>query len=296
MTVELARPVSLPEHEATPRRTTSAWHRLARDRLALLGAVILAIIVLLTIAAPVVARHDPLEIDPINKLEQPTLEYLMGTDNLGRSIWARVVWGARLTLGTATLAMAMILLIGVVVGVVAGFYGGRVDNVIMRGVDIVLAFPSLILALAIAGMLGPSLVNVLIGIVLVGWATYARVVRGMVLSVREKEYIEAARALGIPPRRLAMRHILPNVISPVVVLASLDMGNLLLTISALSFLGLGAQAPEPEWGRILNDARPFLQIAPHTMIFPGLAIFISVMAFNLLGDGLRDALDPQGQR
>lgn len=296
MTVELARPVTLPEAETPPRRTASAWRRLARDRLALLGLVILVIMALVALAAPVVARHDPVEIDPVNKLEPPTLEYLMGTDNLGRSIWARVAWGARLTLGTATLAMGMILLIGVIIGLVAGFYGGQIDNIIMRVVDVVLAFPSLILALAIAGMLGPSLVNVLIGIVLVGWATYARVVRGMVLSVREKEYVEAARALGIPPRQLAIRHILPNVISPVVVLASLDMGGLLLSISALSFLGLGAQAPEPEWGRMLNDARPFMQIAPHTMIFPGLAIFLSVMAFNLVGDGLRDALDPQGQK
>lgn len=296
MTVELARPMALPDAETPPRRSVSAWRRLARDQLALLGLAILVMMALVAISAPVVARHDPVEIDPINKLERPNLEYLMGTDNLGRSIWARVVWGARLTLGTATLAMVMILLIGVVVGLVAGFYGGRVDNIIMRVVDVVLAFPSLILALAIAGMLGPSLVNVLIGIVLVGWATYARMVRGMVLSVREKEYIEAARALGIPPRQLATRHILPNVISPVVVLASLDMGGLLLSISALSFLGLGAQAPEPEWGRMLNDARPFMQIAPHTMIFPGLAIFLSVMAFNLLGDGLRDALDPQGRK
>ena len=296
MTVEVVQPMALPEAEIPPRRTASAWRRLVRDRLALLGLVILVMIALMALTAPLVARHDPVEIDPVNKLERPSLEYLMGTDNLGRSIWARVVWGARLTLGTATVAMVMILLVGVVVGLVAGFYGGRVDNIIMRVVDIVLAFPSLILALAIAGMLGPSLVNVLIGIVLVGWATYARVVRGMVLSVREKEYIEAARALGIPPRQLATQHILPNVISPVVVLASLDMGGLLLSISALSFLGLGAQAPEPEWGRMLNDARPFMQIAPHTMIFPGLAIFLSVMAFNLLGDGLRDALDPQGQR
>lgn len=296
MTVELAGPVTLPEAEPPPRRTMSAWRRLARDQLALFGLAILVMVALVGIAAPVVARHDPVEIDPVNKLAPPTLEYLMGTDNLGRSIWARVVWGARLTLGTATLALVSILLIGVGVGLLAGLYGGQVDSVIMRVVDVVLAFPSLILALAIAGMLGPSLVNVLIGIVLVGWATYARVVRGMVLSVREKEYIEAARALGIPPRQLAVRHILPNVISPVVVLASLDMGGLLLSISALSFLGLGAQAPEPEWGRMLNDARPFMQIAPHTMIFPGLAIFLSVMAFNLLGDGLRDALDPQGRK
>ncbi|NIV34555.1 MAG: ABC transporter permease subunit [Anaerolineae bacterium] len=296
MTIELEGRATLPKRETPSRNAVSAWGRLAQDRLALLGLIILTIVILLALAAPVVARRDPLEIDPVNKLQMPSREHLMGTDNLGRSIWARVIWGSRLTLGTASAAMLLILLVGVAVGTVAGFYGGWVDNILMRLVDILLAFPSLILALAIAGMLGPSLINVLIGIAAVGWATYARVVRGMILSVREKEYIEAAQALGIPPWRLALHHLLPNVISPVVVLASLDMGSLLLSISALSFLGLGAQAPEPEWGRMLNDARPFMQIAPHTMIFPGLAIFLCVMAFNLLGDGLRDALDPQGQR
>lgn len=296
MTIELEGRATLPKRETSSRNAVSAWGRLAQDRLALLGLIVLTIVVLLALAAPVVARHDPLEIDPVNKLQMPSREHLMGTDNLGRSIWARVIWGSRLTLGTASAAMLLILLVGVAVGTVAGFYGGWVDNILMRLVDILLAFPSLILALAIAGMLGPSLINVLIGIAAVGWATYARVVRGMILSVREKEYIEAAQALGIPPWRLALHHLLPNVLSPVVVLASLDMGSLLLSISALSFLGLGAQAPQPEWGRMLNDARPFMQIAPHTMIFPGLAIFLCVMAFNLLGDGLRDALDPQGQR
>ena len=271
----------------------SAWRRLSRDRLALFGLILLAIIVLLAIAAPLVARHDPVEINPANKLQGPSLEYWMGTDNLGRSIWARLVWGARLTLGTATAAVVLILFIGLVVGIIAGFYGGWVDNLIMRLVDVVLAFPSLILVLAIAGMLGPSLVNVLIGIVAVGWATYARVARGMVLSVKELEYVEAARALGMSSYQIGRRHILPNVVSPIIVLVTLDMGAILLSIAALSFLGLGAQAPEPEWGRMLSDARPFMQIAPHTMIFPGLAIFLSVMAFNLLGDGLRDAMDPQ---
>ncbi len=273
----------------------SAWRRLSRDRLALLGVIILAVIVLLAVAAPLVARHDPVEINPANKLQGPSLEYWLGTDNLGRSIWARLVWGARLTLGTASVAMVSILSIGIVVGMVAGFYGGWVEDVIMRLVDVVLAFPSLILVLAIAGMLGPSLINVLIGIVAVGWASYARVVRGMVLSVKELEYVEAARALGMSPYQISRRHILPNVISPVVVLVTLDMGAILLSIAALSFLGLGAQAPDPEWGRMLSDARPFMQTAPHTMIFPGLAIFLCVMAFNLMGDGLRDALDPYGR-
>lgn len=285
------RPTIAPEAESFPR-APSGWQRLARDPLALLGAAILLLLVLLAVSAPIVGRHDPVAVNPINKLQPPSQEYPMGTDNLGRSIWARLVWGARLTLGSATLAMLIILTVGTAVGTVSGLAGGWVDDFIMRIVDIVLAFPSLILALAIAGMLGPSLVNVLIGLSAVGWATYTRVVRGMVLSVREEEYVLAARACGASSWQLVRRHILPNVISPVVVLASLDMGGLLLAISALSFLGLGAQAPEPEWGRMLNDARPFIQTSPHTMIFPGLAIFVSVMAFNLLGDGLRDLLDP----
>lgn len=280
--------------DASLSQSPAAWRRLLQDPLALLGGVILLILVLLAVAAPLVARHDPLAIDPINKLQPPSIEYLMGTDNLGRSIWARIVWGARLTLGSATLAMLTILSIGTTVGLVSGYYGGWVDDIVMRFVDIVLAFPSLILALAIAGMLGPSLINILIGLSAVGWATYARVVRGMVLSIKEKEYVEAGRCCGASSWQLIRRHILLNVVSPIVVLASLDMGGLLLSISALSFLGLGAQAPQPEWGRILNDARPFIQTDPHTMLFPGLAIFVSVMAFNLLGDGLRDVLDPHG--
>ena len=163
----------------------------------------------------------------------------------------------------------------------------------MRMVDILLAFPSLILALAIAGMLGPSLGNVLVALVAVGWVSYARVVRGLVLSIREKDYVESARALGASRAGLALRHILPNIISPILVLASLDMGNLLLSISAFSFLGLGAQAPTPEWGRMLDDARPFIQTQPQLMLYPGLAVFFTVMAFNLVGDGLRDAVDPR---
>lgn len=274
----------------------SPWQRLAQDRMALAGLAVLAVIVFLVLAAPWIAGQDPVDIDPINKFQAPSWEHPLGTDNLGRSIWARIVWGGRLTLGTATAAMLVILVVGVLVGVVAGLRGGWVDGLIMRVVDVLMAFPSLILALAIAGMLGPSLVNVLIGIAAVGWVTYARVVRGMVLSVREEAYVEAARSVGVPGWRLALRHVLPNILSPVIVLMTLDMGALLLSISALSFLGLGAQAPTPEWGRMLNDARPFMQTAPHLMIFPGLAIFLTVMAFNLLGDGLRDAMDPKTRR
>ena len=274
-------------------RPSSIWRRLLRDRLATLGTIFLLALALLAVFAPAVAGADPIAIELEKKYLPPSADFPMGTDNLGRSIWARVVHGARITLSMASLTMAAILAIGVSVGIVAGVYGGWIDDALMRVVDILLAFPTVILALAIAGMLGPSLGNVLIALVAVGWVNYARVARGLVLSVKEKEYMEAGRALGASNAWLAVRHILPNIISPVVVLASLDLGNILLSISAFSFLGLGAQAPTPEWGRMLDDARPFIQTQPQLMIFPGLAVFLTVLAFNLVGDGLRDTLDPR---
>jgi peptide/nickel transport system permease protein len=192
------------------------------------------------------------------------------------------------------MALAVILTIGVTVGAAAGYYGGRVDSFLMRLVDVLLAFPGLVLVLAIAGMLGPSLLNILIAMVAVEWVKYARVVRGQVLSLCQTEFIESARAIGARTPTIIFRHVLPNVISPVLVLATLDMGNIILAISALSFLGLGAQAPTPEWGRMLSDAAPYMQFAPRLMIVPGAAIFVVVLALNLVGDGLRDVLDPKG--
>ena len=282
----------LPVEETRPR-PSSVWRRLVRDRLSVLGLIFLLGLTLMAVSAPLIAGADPIAIDPANKYQPPGSDFPLGTDNLGRSIWARIAYGARITLSMASLAMAAILVLGVTVGTLAGIYGGWVDDVLMRIVDILLAFPSLILALAIAGMLGPSLGNVLVALVAVGWVSYARVVRGLVLSIKEKDYVESARALGASRAGLALRHILPNIISPVLVLASLDMGNLLLSISAFSFLGLGAQAPTPEWGRMLDDARPFIQTQPQLMLYPGLAVFFTVMAFNLVGDGLRDAVDPR---
>ena len=279
--------------EPTRSRSSSVWRRLLRDRLTALGLIFLLFLALTAVFAPVITGADPIAIDPANKYRPLDGEFLLGADNLGRSIWARVVYGARISLSLAGLAMVAILAIGVSVGAIAGVSGGWVDNTLMRLVDILLAFPSLILALAIAGMLGPSLGNILIALVAVGWVNYARITRGLVLSIKERDYVEAARALGVSPAAIAVRHILPNIISPLVVLASLDMGNLLLSISTLSFLGLGAPAPTPEWGRMLDDARPFIQTQPQLMIFPGLAVFLTVLAFNLVGDGLRDALDPR---
>lgn len=282
--------------ETAPPRAPSWWKQLVRDRLALTGLVVLVAIGAAALLAPWLTDRDPLDTDFLRRFEPPSREHPLGTDQLGRDLLARLLYGARYTLGTGLAAMALILFVGTSVGLVAGLLGGRVDVVLMRIVDVLLAFPSLILALAIVGMLGPSLTNVLIGIAAVGWASYARVVRGLVLSLREREFVEAAHALGASRLGVARRHILPHVLPTVVVLASLDLGNLLLAISALSFLGVGAQAPTPEWGRMLNDARPFLWQAPHLMLFPGLAIFLVVLACNFLGDGLRDLLDPRMRR
>ena len=248
------------------------------------------------VAAPVLSPADPTDVDAARRLLPPSADAPLGTDNLGRDIASRIMWGARLSLGTAALATTLILTIGVGLGLVSGYYGGLVDDLVMRVVDVILAFPALILALAIVGVLGPGIGSVMIGVVSVAWADYARVMRGLVLAARERQYVEAARATGTPNARILLRHLLPNVFPPIVVLASLEMGGLILAVSALSFLGLGAQPPTPEWGAMLNDGRAFIAAAPQLMIYPGLAISVVVVGFNLLGDGLRDVLDPHTRR
>lgn len=282
-----------PRSVDAPRRSHSGL-RLLRDPLTLIGLAILITYAALAIAAPLIVPQAALENNLGLMMQPPSWEAPFGTDHLGRSLLARVVYGARISLSVASLALIVLLAIGVTVGAVAGYYGGWLDALLMRLVDVLLAFPGLVLVLAIAGMLGPSLLNILLAMVAVEWVKYARVVRGQVLSVRETEFVEAARATGVPGPRIIWRHILPNVISPVIILATLDLGAIILGVSALSFLGLGAQAPTPEWGRMLSDATPYMQFAPHLMIVPGLAIFTVVLACNLLGDGLRDALDPKG--
>ncbi|MEK7860601.1 MAG: nickel transporter permease [Chloroflexota bacterium] len=262
------------------------------QRTAVVGLAIVGLMGFVAIAAPVLAASDPAAVDASRRLLPPSLEHPFGTDNIGRDILSRIMWGARLSLGTAALATVLILTIGVGLGLVTGYFGGLVDDLVMRVVDVVLAFPALILALAIVGVLGPGIGSVMIGVVSVAWADYARVMRALVLAAREQPYVEAARAVGVTHTRVIVRHLLPNVLPPIVVLASLEMGGLILTVSALSFLGLGAQPPTPEWGAMLNDGRPFILVAPQLMIYPGLAISIVVVGFNLLGDGLRDALDP----
>ena len=278
---------------ARPRPRAGVGHRLLRDRAAIVGLILVAGAMLAAVGAPMFTPHDPTAINPATVLQGPSRIHPLGTDNLGRDVLSRLLHGARPSLGTAATASLLILAIGVTGGTISGYVGGRVDEVIMRIVDVLLAFPSLILALAIAGMLGPGLVHVMIGMAAVWWVGYARIVRGLVLSVRERQFVEAAQAVGASHARIIWRHALPNVMAPVIVLVTLDMGGLILAISGLNFLGLGVQPPWPEWGAMLNEGRPFLFSTPRLMLYPGLAISLVVIGFNMLGDALRDVLDPR---
>lgn len=273
-----------------PKR--SLTRQLLRDRSALVGLVIVAIFVVMAIAAPLVAGSDPLEQDVANRYAPISAAHLLGTDNLGRDEFARIVYGARASLFT-TIAIGLVILItGVAIGTVSGLLGGFVDGLLMRIVDVLLAFPPLLLALAVTGMLGPGLFNLALALVLVYWVEYARVVRGLVLATKERAFVESARAIGLSRTRIALKHVIPNVVSPVIVLATLRTGQLLLTLAGLSFLGLGIQPPTPEWGSMLSEGQSYLASAPQLMIYPGLAITLVALGFNLVGDGLRDVLDP----
>lgn len=266
--------------------------RLATDRTARVGLVLVVACALVAVLGPSLAPHDPLAVT-VDRLQRPGLHHLLGTDGLGRDLLSRLLHGARLTLGSATVAAAVVTLIGLVVGTAAGYGGGLVDKVLMRLVDVVLAVPGLVLGLAVAGLFHPSLTAVMLALITVWWAGYARIVRGLVLSLRERPFVEAARATGAGEWRVVTRHILPGVVSPVVVLATLEIGQLILVISSLSFLGLGAPPPTPEWGAMLNDGRIYFLSDPHVVLVPGIAISLAVAGFNLLGDGIRDALDPR---
>ncbi|MCL0074790.1 nickel ABC transporter permease subunit NikC [Thermodesulfovibrionales bacterium] len=273
--------------------SAEVFQRLKKHRLALIGAGIILVLIFIAVLAPFIAPHDPIEQNLEHRLLSPNTEYLLGTDNLGRCILSRLIHGTSVSLQIGVMVVGIAAFVGVTLGLVAGYRGGLIDELIMRIVDILLAFPGIILALVIAGILGPSLFNVMLALAVVGWTSYARVVRGAVLSVKEKEFVEAARALGAGEARIMFRHILPNVMAPVIVMATLGMAHVILAAAALGFLGLGAQPPTPEWGSMLNDGRAFMRTAPHLTIFPGLAIMVTVLAFNFLGDGLRDALDPR---
>ncbi|MFZ5916365.1 MAG: nickel transporter permease [Chloroflexota bacterium] len=277
-----------------PLKTALRWLR--RTPTGALGALLLLALAAAALAAPTIAPFDPLAIDVRNDLAPPSRTHPLGTDHLGRDVLSRLLFGARASLGAAGIVVALITIIGVSVGMVAGFFGGWLDEIIMRAVDTLLAFPSFILALVVAGLLGPGLRNVILGLAAVRWVGYARVVRSLTLSLREREFIEAARCLGAGNWHIMWRHIAPNVLGSVFILTTLDLGSVILSLSGLSFVGLGVQLPHAEWGAMLNYGRPYIQTAPQLMIFPGLAIGLSVLAANLLGDALRDLLDPRYQR
>ncbi len=261
----------------------------------LLGVVLLAVFLALALFGPYLAPNDPLTVQMGERLKGPSLQYPLGTDNLGRCLFSRLAVGAQTTLGITVMVVITVICIGIPIGLLTGYIGGRVDTAVMRLIDGFMALPEFLLAIAIAGFLGPSLTNLMLAVVLSKWISYARIVRGIVMSEREKEYVLAARVAGCSTAVLLRRHLLPQIISPVIVVAALDIGKVILIISSLSYLGFGAQPPSPEWGAMLNDGRPYFQTAPELMIYPGLAIALVVLACNLIGDGLRDALDVRAQ-
>jgi len=275
----------------------STWHltwiRFKKNKLALIGLAIIFLMIFVAIFAPVVAPYSPIEQNLKERLQPPSLKHLFGTDEFGRDIFSRVIYGSRTALMVGIIVAAISAAIGVTLGLISGYFGGIVDEVIMRLVDIVWSFPSLILALAIVVILGPGLINAMIAIALVGWASYARVVRAETLSVKEELFVEAARAIGETDLRILISYIFPNVLSSVLVLVTYNIPSAIITASSLSFLGLGAQPPSPDWGLMLSTARTYLTIAPWYSIFPGLAIMITVLGFNFVGDGLRDAIQPE---
>jgi peptide/nickel transport system permease protein len=291
---ETAAAAAIPQPARPPTSNTArAWGRLRRNRAALVGLVIVAVLIFAAIFAPFLAPDNPYIVSLDARLQSPGGAHLLGTDELGRDILSRLIFGARIALYVGIVTVFLSGLIGISGGLVAGYLGGFWDAIIMRLVDIFLAFPVIILAIAIVAVRGPGLTNVLIALALVYWTSYARVARGTVLLLREEEYTWAARTLGASPARIMLRHLLPNALAPMIVLASLGMGNAILAEAALSFLGLGIQPPEASWGSMLNFGMQFLRDASYLSTFPGLAIFVTVLGFNLLGDGLRDALDPR---
>ena len=251
-----------------------------------IGGTLVAVLLVAAIIGPFAARTDPLAIDLADTLAPPSGQHWLGCDALGRDMLARILWGARLSLGVATSVVLLAVFTGSMIGGTAAMAGGQIDYLVMRAIDIVLAFPGFLLALALAAILGPGLLDLTIALAAMGWTGYARMVRGELLSLREREYVEAARSLGARPARLLFRHLLPAVAGPVVVQATFGIGSIIVAEAALSFLGLGARPPAPSWGNMLESGRQFLLVAPHVTTAPALAIGLSVLGFNLLGDGL----------
>jgi peptide/nickel transport system permease protein len=286
--------VGVETHVQGRSPTQDALRRLRRDRVAMAGAIFLVLVALVSLLAPVLAPHDPLETNLSMRLVPPgTPGYPLGADELGRDMLSRLIWGGRISLLIGFSAVMVAMILGVAIGLLAGYFGSWTDSVIMRLVDILMAFPAILLAITIVASLGPGLRNAMLAVSIVGIPYYVRIVRGNTLSLREQEYIQAARVTGASDGRIMFRHVFPNTLAPLIVAATLDVGWFIMAAAGLSFLGLGAQPPTAEWGVMLSTGRQFIRNAPHLSILPGSAIFLVVLALNFLGDGLRDALDPR---
>ena len=277
----------------SPGLWRDATRRLSRDRAAVAGLVVVALLVVIALLAPTIAPYDPIDQSFRIKLQAPSAEHLLGTDEFGRDVLSRILVGTRVALAVGIIPVLIAMVIGVSLGLVSGYFGGASDQVVMRLIDILLAFPWLLLAIGIVAILGPGIQNVIIAVAIVYIPAFARIVRGSVLSIKEKEYVEAARAMGQPNTQIIVRHVLANAWAPIIVLSTLSIGQAIIYAAGLSFIGLGTQPPYADWGVMLKSGQEYLRDAPWLGFFPGLAILITVLAFNLFGDGLRDALDPR---
>ncbi|TQR38944.1 nickel transporter permease [Brevibacillus brevis] len=283
-----------PKAAATrPSRWRTFYRKLRKNKLAMVGGCIVIFYIAIALLAPFIAPHDPYEIDLVNKLKPPSSEHWMGTDDKGRDVLSRLLYGTQLSMSVGFVAVFIGAFFGIILGLLSGYYGGWVDTIISRIIDVLLAFPGILLSLAIVSALGPSLFNVMIAVGIFSIPVFARIVRGSTLTVKKLEYIDAIRSLGANDFTIIFRHIFPNILSPIIVQATMRLATAILSAAGLSFLGLGAQPPLPEWGAMLSNGRDFLFTAPHLAMFPGIAIATLVLGFNIFGDGLRDALDPR---
>ncbi|HET6947659.1 MAG TPA: nickel transporter permease [bacterium] len=276
-----------------PPRRVGAVGRTLRNPLSLAGVLIIGALIVLAALAPYLAPYNPIQTDVINRLQPPSRAHVFGTDALGRDILSRILYGTRISLRIAILTAVIATSIGAPLGIITGYFRGRVDDLLMRVTDMFMAFPRLILAMAIAAALRPTLENVIIAISLAAWPAYARLARSVALALREENYVEAARAIGAGPLRVLARHVFPGVVSPVTIQLSLDMGGIILTAAGLGFIGFGAQPPTPEWGVMISEGRNYITQQWWVSTFPGIAISLFVLGFNMLGDGIRDAMDPR---
>jgi len=271
------------------------WHRLRRNKLAMLGLAMMSVIVLLAVFADVIADYNKVVVgmNMLERLQTPSLKHWFGTDGYGRDVFARIIHGSRLSLTLSIVSMSVAVAVGSLIGAISGYYGGKIDDVLMRLMDMLLAIPPMLMSISIVAALGRSMVNLMLALALAYMPVFARVIRSSILSVKGQEFVEAAKACGTSDARIIMRHIVPNAVGPIIVQATLAMGSSILTISSLSFMGMGIQPPQPEWGTMLYEGRDLIRTSPYLVIFPGIAIAVSVLSLNLLGDGLRDALDPR---